>query len=395
MPNTTVFETKFSKRMQVAHYKKDVYRAFVNMEERATLTNGQSVVRPYRSTLTPQLYTRGSDLTFQDTTDTAETLTVSTSPAVPFTVDDLDELQSKYDLQKEYAEDAARKLGNIIDGDVLAEALNATSVVDAADFGGTSGNPIAVSTSNVLSILFAAGKKLNTQNIAIDNRFSVLSPQFMQSVQEYWAGRETVGGDEYGKNGFQGRMASAELYMSNNTLVEAVLGLATAPTNGDTLTINGVTFTFVSSIGTTPGNVLIGSADVTRANLVALINAPGTTTANGVALSAANQALFFGVSAVNDNSANTATIYFKGASTVSLSETLTDATDTWGSVIQHNLFGRKGAIDLVIQKEPTVAVDRIPKQLGAYIKPYTLYGKKTFREGAQALVDIKIDASLF
>lgn len=136
--------------MQVKHYVKDVFRAFVSMEERALLTNGQSVVRPYRSTLNAQLYTRGSDMSFQDTTDTAETLTVSTSPAVPFTVDDLDALQSNYKLQDEYAEDAARKLGNIIDGDVLYESLNAVSTVDAADFGGTAGNPIGISTSNVL-----------------------------------------------------------------------------------------------------------------------------------------------------------------------------------------------------------------------------------------------------
>lgn len=382
--------------MQVKHYVKDVFRAFVSMEERALLTNGQSVVRPYRSTLNAQLYTRGSDMSFQDTTDTAETLTVSTSPAVPFTVDDLDALQSNYKLQDEYAEDAARKLGNIIDGDVLYESLNAVSTVDAADFGGTAGNPIGISTSNVLSIMFAANRKLNTQNIDLDKRFGVFSPQAMQFVEEYWAGRETIGGDQVGVNGFRGRMANADLLMSNNTTVEAVLSLATQPTANDTLTIGGVTFTFVGSIGATAGNVLIGlNVDATRANLAGLINNPGTTSATQVALSTADQGTFFGVSAVNDNNANTLTVYAKGKSTFAVTEVLTDATDTWTKQIQHNLFGRKGAIDLVIQKEPTVKVDSIPKQLGVYVKPYTLYGKKTFLEGAQALVDIKLDASLF
>lgn len=382
--------------MQVKHYVKDVSRAFVSMEERALLTNGQSVVRPYRSTLNAQLYTRGSDMSFQDTTDTAETLTVSTSPAVPFTVDDLDALQSNYKLQDEYAEDAARKLGNIIDGDVLYESLNAVSTVDAADFGGTAGNPIGISTSNVLSIMFAANRKLNTQNIDLDKRFGVFSPQAMQFVEEYWAGRETIGGDQVGVNGFRGRMANADLLMSNNTTVEAVLSLATQPTANDTLGIGGATVTFVSSIGSAPGNVLIGSdVDATRANLAGLINNPGTTSATQVALSTANQGVFFGVSAVNNDTADTLTVYAKGKSTFAVTEVLTDATDTWTKQIQHNLFGRKGAIDLVIQKEPTVKVDSIPKQLGVYVKPYTLYGKKTFLEGAQALVDIKLDASLF
>jgi hypothetical protein len=72
--------------------------------------------------------------------------------------------------------------------------------------------------------------------------------------------------------------------------------LSTNPTNGKTLTfdINGtnVVLTFVSSIGSTAGNVLIGaSAAATCANLLALLNQPQTTTANGVALSAANQTL--------------------------------------------------------------------------------------------------------
>jgi hypothetical protein len=72
------------------------------------------------------------------------------------------------------------------------------------------------------------------------------------------------------------------------------IALPTNPTNGQTLTldINGtnVVLTFVSAIGTAAGNVLIGaSAAATLANLLALLNQPRTTTATGVALSAANQ----------------------------------------------------------------------------------------------------------
>jgi hypothetical protein len=72
------------------------------------------------------------------------------------------------------------------------------------------------------------------------------------------------------------------------------LALPTNPSNSNTLTltINGtaITITFVSSIGATAGNVLIGaSATATLANLIALLNQPQTTTSTGVALSTANQ----------------------------------------------------------------------------------------------------------
>ena len=74
------------------------------------------------------------------------------------------------------------------------------------------------------------------------------------------------------------------------------LSLGTNPTNGQTLTlvINGtsVVITFVSSIGTTAGNVLIGaSAAATIANLMGLLAHPLQTTSTQVALSAANAAI--------------------------------------------------------------------------------------------------------
>jgi Concanavalin A-like lectin/glucanases superfamily len=86
---------------------------------------------------------------------------------------------------------------------------------------------------------------------------------------------------------------------SSFLLAQQMLGyftLSTNPANGKTLTldINGtnVVFTFVTSIGSTAGNVLIGaSAAATVANLLALLNQPQTTTATGVALAAANQTL--------------------------------------------------------------------------------------------------------
>lgn len=75
------------------------------------------------------------------------------------------------------------------------------------------------------------------------------------------------------------------------------ISLPTNPSNTNTLTlvINGtsVVFTFVSpSIGSTAGNVLTDTtAAGTAVRLLALLQAPGSTTSTGVALSAANQTL--------------------------------------------------------------------------------------------------------
>lgn len=62
-------------------------------------------------------------------------------------------------------------------------------------------------------------------------------------------------------------------------------------TNTQTVVIAGITFTSVSSIGSTAGNFLIGGdTETTLASLAALINNPGTTSSTQVALSADNQA---------------------------------------------------------------------------------------------------------
>lgn len=408
MANTHTFETRFSKRMQVVHYKKDVFRAFANFEERTNLKDGQSVVRPYRSTLYGQDYTRGSDMTIQDLTDTNETLTVTTAKAVPFAIDDLDALQSNYRLQDEYAKDAAKVLGNLIDGSILSEAANAVNVVDdgVLSTGTASGTPLTLTTSNILTVYAKAAYYMNAQRADMMERFGAISPEFHSVMEEYLAGRETKDGDEVGMNGYVRRRSNFDLYMSTSTYWTGVLSMVTQPTDGDTVVLtvfneatgafSNITFTFKTTLGSTAGNVLIGgSADAARANLATLITTPGTTTANGVALSAGDQNLLKGITGTNDNAADTLTLAVVGKGYIRVSETLTDATDAWTKLTQHNLFGRKGAIDVVIQKEPTVKVSDIPKQLGVYVKPHTLYGKKTFLEGTRHLVDVKVNTAAF
>src|SRR5690606_7901940 len=130
--------------------------------------------------------------------------------------------------------------------------------------------------------------------------------------------------------------AGLDIYLTNNLSWSGVLNLATNPTNGDTLTIDGVTVTFVSSIGSTAGSVLIaGTVDGTRANLAGLINNPSTTSANQVAVSStrsnnytlSDKEKFDRLVATNDDTADTLTIVGEGVSYISVAEALTDPTD--------------------------------------------------------------------
>lgn len=394
------FKEVWAKEYQTIFYKLNVAKQITDMSFKSDLTKGQILSRVYRSDNSGNLqtYTRGTAITINDMTDTKEQLTVNAQFADGIYRDDFDAIQSNYDFAASYGKDMAVYASNQMDADILGEWDQATSTVDDGDLGGTSGNGVQLTTSNVLKVVAAAKKKLKKQNVPENDLFGVISPDFEQVLIEYGAGRDTASGDTANDGGKIMKFYGFELYVSNQLGTSASLFLGTNPSNGETVVINGITFTFVSSIGSTPGNVLIaGAVDGTRANLETLINAPGTTTANGVALSAANQRLIRNCTATNNNTADTLTVDYKGLGTLTVSETLATAADIWqtGKTQQHCVFGRKGAITAVVQKDPSPEAKEVPDKLGKNILVGILYGWKTFNDGKKQLVDVKIDSSTF
>lgn len=391
--------------MQVMHKRIDVFRQIASFEEQAQLKHGDTVHRPYRSSMKPQSYVRGTAVTIRDLTNTDESLVVQTAKIVPFYVDDLDELQSNYKNANEYADDAAIELSNAIDGEVLGEAVNATSKVDNVEIAaGTAGDAFTLSIANVQKVFVNAKAKLRKQHVKFKegDLFGVISPEFEAVLLDYLAGKESILGDKIGVAGNIGNYLGFDLYVSDSVLWtgELAYGAATTPTDGDTVTINGVVFTFTTGTVDVAGEVKAETDAVTSfTNLQNFINAPGTSlSAKYQALSAANQDLMFGISAAGVSGATgTLTVTAKGWGTVVVSETLTPASFVWTTnrQIQHQLFGKKGATDVVIMAEPKLEVKEVPDKLGKNFLPYTLYGKKTFVEGTKKLVDVRVNAVSF
>jgi len=386
----------WSKQMQVIHHKKDVYRDIASFSEEAILNVGDTVHKPYRNKLVVSDTGADGSFTRQALTQTDETLVINKDKHVAFYTKELDQIQNQYDFVNEHATDGGIVLSNSIDAEVLAEAANAGSVIDNSYFGGTAGDGITLNTANIVKMFTAADSALNAQNIDMEGRFAVVSPQFRQVLVEALAGRESILGDDVSTRGRMGEYMGFNLHMSNQAMWTGELLIGTQPTNGDTVVINGVTFTFVTSIGSTAGNVLIG-ADAAAAitNLKALVNAPSTTTSTGVALSTANQAKMYNIAA----GTLTGGILFtaKGASFIRVSETLTAAADIWTSArqLQHILFGKAGSIDVAVQKTPKTEIRPRDGYIGHDIISWEAFGVKTFSDGAVALIDGKINSSAF
>lgn len=398
------FQEVMSKRMQRIHHKIDIFRAIASFEERSNLTKGDTVHRLKKTLPNVQSYTRGTSMTIGVHKETDESLVVNQSIVAPFYVDDLDQLQFNFKYQMEFGKDMAIRLGNYIDGQVLGETINASlSAIDDLKLNpqtGVSGNGVLLSAGNIQRVFSTAQRILTKGKISMQDRFCVLGPEMFQALVDYLAGKNTPMSDTIGLNGRieGGVYYGMELYVSNATTWTGTVGIATQPTDGDTVTINGVTFTFKTTLGATAGNVLIGgSASAANTNLAALINTPGTTTANGVALDGTtdggtgftNVALIGGITAVA--AATSVAVTSKGNGAIAVSSVLTAGADGWTAAtqIEHICFGKKQAVDVVIQQEPKIEVKDVPDKLGKNIIPWTLFGIKTFREGALQMVDFK------
>lgn len=393
------FPEFWSKTAQVLWKPQAIYRQVANFRADAEMKLGDKYHRILPNTTGIQDYTRYSDIDGQDISGTDETLEVTSEKAFRFEVDEFDEIQSNLSLAGVYSKNGVIDLANVVDSDMLFEATNATSVLDDGTLstGTASGTPLSVSGANIFEVFAVADQLLAEQNVPIDQKFGAISPDVARVIMAQNGARETVMGDEVTRGGYVGNMmryGGYDLYVTTNYTRRAVLSLATNPTNGDTLTLTiggqAVTVTFVSSIGSTAGNVLIGgSADATRASLAGLINNPETTSSSQVAYTGASLRAVQRCSAVNDDTANTLTLYSKGKS-LSVAETLTDATDTWTSAQNSAvlMLGRKGAVDMVIQEAPKFEIRQEPRRFGSNLLGKSLYGIKTFTDGQKQLVNL-------
>jgi len=89
MNTLTAFSPEFwANEMQGVFHRENVAIGLANTELRDVLVSGTKVHKPYRSTLTAQTYTKGTDIsTFNDLGSTDEFIEVDTAKVVPFYID--------------------------------------------------------------------------------------------------------------------------------------------------------------------------------------------------------------------------------------------------------------------------------------------------------------------
>jgi len=394
----TDFATYFDPTYQEILSKTLVGKKIANTRFQSNLKYGDTVTRFALDLSAVQVRTISNltDRTVDPITDSEQNLTINFVKGTTFPLANLEKIQAGPLNPGEVAgREVALKVATALDAFILAETVNAFAVFDTGNLTTmtASGTPITLNSTTVPQMVTRTEAKLRSNNVAMTDLCWVLDPYAISDIAQYPIGKDITAENTTFKNGLKGNIYGAEVYLSNNLTGEATLVYTGNHVNAETVTINGVVFTGVTTIGATAGNFLVSAGDSTTGitNLAALLNAPGTTNANQVALSAANQAT---INALNITATATSTtvltIVAKGSGRLTLAETQTNAT--WATNFIHAYYGMKGGIDVVIQEEVDMVMLQEPKQRTVNILCDIVAGIKTFTDGSQKFLDVKIAA---
>lgn len=390
------FKPEFDNSYQEVFQKTLVAKEIMNTRFEPMLKYGASVTRVSfdMSGVLVRTVTRGSASTIDTISDTPELLTINLEKEAVFYISDGEVTQAgPLNPGQEIGKQIGRKVALDLDGRCFAEVRNATYAFDNGDLttGTSSGTAVTLNSTTVPQLVSRMSAKLRNKNNQeiMTNMVFVTDSYAASDLTQYLLGKNIDLAGNVFKNGYTGDVSNAQLYVSENLQGEATLVSTGTFSNADTVTINGTVLTMVTTIGSTPGNVLIGAnAAASITNLAAAINAPTTTTAQFIALTASTDIENLSKFAATATSSTVLTIV--GTGTGRLTLTKSAANWTWATNFLHSYFGKRGAVDLVVQNLKEVDMRTTADRRGTNVFSSYLAGIKTFSDGAKKFLDVKI-----
>lgn len=360
---------------------------------------GNTVRRVTLSYPASATYVPGTDITQTPLSSGSEDLTIGTWLASLVRIDDTEMVQSVIALGSNVMKKMMMDHKNRIEQAVLAEAANAQWSLDDGNVGGTSGNRAVINTNNVEQLFTASDTKLDAIDAPRAGRTAVIGTHVLNQLKLTVAGRNTQFGDGVLTRGVVANIFGWDILYSNNLPYYVVLTLDTNPTDGDTMTIAGVTFTFRTTQGALAGSINICSdAAHTLDSIVATLNALDTTVAEATdagynAISGENVFLLRDKRRIVAAELTSTTLSISGYGDIVVSETFTAGTNVFSGHKQTSLFCVRGCVDIIVQIPPKVETTRAPLGFADIVKSLLGFGKKTYADGAREMVQVSIDAS--
>ncbi|KND49815.1 MAG: hypothetical protein AB203_01860 [Parcubacteria bacterium C7867-008] len=396
------FKEQFDNAYQAVFDKVLVAMEIANTRLEKKLEYGASVKR-VKYSLAPirvRNITIGVNRTIDQLNDAGETLLVNKNKGADFRISKKEMIQAgPLNPAETIGAEVAKKLSRYIDADVFAQVKNALQTFDTGDLTTmtSSGVAVTLSTTNLPQLLSQGRAKLRKANQDLTSLALVLDSYGGSIIEQYVMSKNIDLAAAAFKNGYAGPVGGAELYLSENLLAEAVITMASNPSNGQTFSINGFVYTFVTSIGSNPGNVLIeAGVDATRDNLIdAIHQTSGTAGVKYIAWTDVDPSydqsnwVDLQLAAVDSDAADTITITGTGSGRLVFGG---NATYTLTKNLIHGYYGKKGAIDVVIQDLAEMEMVDDPYQRAKIIRADAIYGIFTFSDGKPQFLDVLLQS---
>lgn len=334
---------------------------------------------------------RGSASTIDTITDSSELLTINLEKEAVFHISDGEMTQAgPLNPGEVIGGKIAHKVAQDLDHRCFLEVRNAANTFDAGDLTtlASSGTAITLNATTVPQMTSRMSAKLRyaAQQEEQTNMALVVDSYAAADIEQYLMGKDIDIAGSVFKNGYAGLVRNAQLYVSENLAGETTLVVDVA-TAAEVVTINGVTFT-AAAVPANPGEFdVAGSVDAQGQIMVDMINGTGTPSATTyIELSEANRNILKAAQINASYDAATDTLTITGSGRIIFSTTMSGTVTKWLNAY----FGKKGAIDLVVQDMKPTDMRPTDDRRGTNVFSSYLAGIRTFSDGAKKFLRVKI-----
>lgn len=398
------YQEHFDNAYEQIFQKTLVAKSIASMRFEQTLRYGESIER-FRYNIDGvrvRSVTRGAPSVIDTVTDSTELLEINLEFESVFHISDGEVTQAgPLNPGTVIGGKIGHKVSEHLDHKVFSEVKNAANTFDNGDLTtmDSDGTPIVLNATNVplMSTRMPAKLRFRENQETSSNMCLCVDAYAAASIAHYLITKDIDLAGATFANGYAGKVNQAGLMISENMLGEWSFDMSGVATAGEVVTVAGVTFTAAAAPAAAGEFDVEASADDQAATIVAAINNSealdaDTTGTNYHSLTEANLAILEAAQVraeVDGTDPSVVRVYMAGRPLV-----VTDMANITGETkVLHGYYGKKGAIDLVVQDMSKVDMRPTDDRRGTNVFSSYLAGLKTFADGAVQFLDVLIDAN--
>lgn len=249
----TFIPTVWSAKLNAKFYAASTFASICNKNWEGDISNlGDKVIINNIPSLTILDYVVGGTLTYQTPVPNTIEMAVDRAKSFSFQISDVLDYQSKPNLMSMFSDDAGQQMRVTMDSTCIYRTFSqgaaanqgATAGVRSASFAlGTTGAPLALTASNVLTTILGMASVLDEQNVPDNGRWLIIDPLTRTLLMQSTLAQAQLTGDATSpiRNGLIGRIDRFDIYVSNQLPFAAAAAVVWTSGDGSEITVSATT----------------------------------------------------------------------------------------------------------------------------------------------------------